>query len=325
MRLSKKINWNLLYTFTILGETKSVSRTAQILGRGQPAISAALKRLEEQVGHALAERGPRYFRLTDAGNMLYREAREICGSIDRISSLLKDADEMLTGNVRLTIASHMSSPIIDQSLADFHRRYARATLTITVMNSREMLEALTDRLICFGIGPIYSKAPKFNYIHIFREYCGFYCGAGHPLFGRTNLTVADLENQSAITYRSAIDTDTLKSISDMRETVRFADPLTGVANNLEEVRRMIIAGLGIGAIPVQIAARDVKDGLLWRLPPYEDVMPIDIYLIVNPAVRPSRAEAAYLEILGGIIDKTPKGKRVYRDGAIPPRPSRRTA
>jgi DNA-binding transcriptional LysR family regulator len=325
MRLSKKINWNLLYTFTILGETKSVSRTAEILGRGQPAVSAALKRLEEQVGHSLADRGPRYFRLTDAGNVLYREAREICGSIDRISSLLKDNDEMLTGNVRLTIASHMASPIIDQSLADFHRRYARATITVTVMNSRDMLEALADRLICFGIGPIHSKTPKFKYTQIFREYCGFYCGAAHPLFGRTNLTVPDLEGQSAITYRSAIDTDTLKSISDMRDTVRFADPFTGVANNLEEVRRMIVAGLGIGAIPVQVAARDVKDGLLWRLPPYEDVMPIDIYLIVNPAVRPSRAEAAYLEVLADTIEKTPKKKRVYRDNAARPRSPGRSA
>ncbi|MBA5790878.1 LysR family transcriptional regulator, partial [Escherichia coli] len=61
--------------------------------------------------------------------------------------------------------------------------------------------------------------------------------------------------------------------------VKFAMPSTGVANNLEEVRRMIVSGLGIGAIPVQIAERDVRDGILWRLPPYEDVMPIDVFLI----------------------------------------------
>ena len=67
MRLSKQINWNLLYTFTVLAETQSVTRTAHALGRGQPAISAALKRLEYQVGQQLAERGPRYFRLTEAG------------------------------------------------------------------------------------------------------------------------------------------------------------------------------------------------------------------------------------------------------------------
>lgn len=326
MRLSKQINWNLIYTFTILAETLSVSRAAEVLGRGQPAVSAALKRLEQQVGHQLAERGPRHFRLTEAGNLLYREAREICGSIDRISALLKDASEVLTGNVRLTMASHMTSPVIDDALSEFHRRYPRATITITVMNSREMLEALSSRLIQFGIGPAHSKLPKLRYHQIFREYCGFYCGKGHPLYGRSDIAISDLENQTAITYRSVIETDTLQSITDMRAKVRFAEPLTGVANNLEEVRRMIVAGLGIGAIPVQIAARDVRDRLLWRLPPYDNVMPINVFLITNPSVRPSKTEAAFIEVMRETINAVPDKQRVYRDdGSRPTQKSRRIA
>lgn len=313
MRLSKQINWNLLYTFTVLAETESVSRSAQILGRGQPAISAALKRLEHQVGHLLAERGPRNFRLTEAGALLYREAREVCGSIDRISALLKDTGAVLTGNVRLAMASHMTSPVIDDALVEFHRRYPRATIAISVMNSREMLDALSDRLIPFAIGPFSSKLSRFKYDHIFREYCGFYCGRDHTLFGKSNLTVADLQNQTAITYRSAIETDTLQSITDMRSKVRFAEPLTGVANNLEEVRRMIMAGLGIGAIPVQVAARDIRDGLLWRLPPYNNVMPIDVYLCQNSVVKPSRTEQAFVDVLREMIAAVAEDDRVYKE------------
>jgi DNA-binding transcriptional LysR family regulator len=67
------------------------------------------------------------------------------------------------------MASDMTSPIIDSSLWEFHRRYPRATITVTVMNSREMLDALSDRLICFGIGPSCSKSPKLKYVQIFRE------------------------------------------------------------------------------------------------------------------------------------------------------------
>ena len=74
---------------------------------------------------------------------------------------------------------------------------------------------------------------------------------------------------------------------------------------------MIIAGMGIGPIPVQIACRDVRDGLMWRLPPYEDVMPIDVYLVSNPKVRPSRSEQAFIEILREIVDATPYEERVY--------------
>ncbi|MBL8701638.1 MAG: LysR family transcriptional regulator [Alphaproteobacteria bacterium] len=313
MLLSKRINWNLLYTFVILAETGSLSRTAQILGRGQPAISAALKKLELQVGHALAERGPRYFRLTEAGRMLQREASAICGTIDRISGLLKDVEGTVTGEVAIAIASHMTSPIIDLAFASFRRKHPRTTMNVAVTHSGEMLRALTNRVIPFAIGPVHSKSPGLSYEHIFREFCGFYCGRGHELFGRTDLTVADLENQSAITYRSAMETDTLQSISDLARAMRFAQPFAGISNNLEEVRRLVVAGVGIGAIPVQIAARDVRDALLWRLPPHEDVMPIDIYLIVNTKVRLNSAEAAFLEMLRTTIRETPEDQRVYRE------------
>lgn len=293
----KNINWNLLHTFVVVAEARSISKAAQILRRGQPAISAALKNLEGQMGHQLAERGPRNFELTEHGRLLLREAREICGAIDRISVLIKDTEDALTGNVRLTLASHMTSPIINRTLTEFHRRHHRATISCTVMNSSEIIEALANRLIHFGIGPTFNKRPEFEYIHIFKEYCGFYCGASHSLFGRENLSVDDLEDQNEITYQTAIHSDYLHSITEMRRQIKFRTPLTGVSANLEEVRRMIVAGMGIGAIPVQIAARDVRDGILWRLPPYENIMPIDVYLIKNDKVRASPTEKAFLEVL----------------------------
>jgi DNA-binding transcriptional LysR family regulator len=312
MHLSSRINWNLLHTFVVLADCQNISRAAEVLRRGQPAVSAALKNLEDQVGHILIERGPRLFRLTEAGKLLYREAREICGSVDRIAGLLTDSTDLLIGNVRIVIASHMTSPIIDKAFYEFGRRYSRATLTVEVMNSRDIMEAMADRLLYFGIGPVFSKLSELEYFHIFKEHCGFYCGPPHPLFGRRDLRISDLENQASVTYRSAIDSDTLQSITDMRKSVRFADPIKGIANNLEEVRRMIIAGIGIGAIPVQIAARDVREGLLWRLPPYEDVMPIDVYLLTNPRVRPSKSELAFVSVLREIVDEIPLEKRTYR-------------
>lgn len=311
MALSKRINWNLLYTFVVAAEEQSISRAAHILGRGQPAVSAALKNLEEQVGLQLAERGPRMFRLTEAGRLLHREASEICGAVDRIMVLLSDSNEILSGNVRLTIASHMTSPLLNRVLTEFHRRYSRATISCTVMNSPEIVEALSNRLIHFGIGPVFKTTPEFEYFHLFKEYCGFYCGPTHELFGREGLTVDDLKGQNEITYQSAILSDSLNSISEMRPSMQFREPLTGVANNLEEVRRMIISGLGIGAIPLQIAARDVRDNLLWRLPPYEDAMPIDVFMITNEKVRPSQTEQAFVDTVREIVNNTPLSERTY--------------
>lgn len=311
MPLSKTINWNLLHTFVVVAETQSISKAARILARGQPAISAALKNLEDQVGHELAERGPKFFKLTEAGRLLHREAREICGAIDRISVLLKDTDEILTGNVRMTIASHMASPILNQALKEFHAKHHRATISCTVLSSPDIIEALANRLIHFGICPVHKRRPDLEYFRIFKEHCGLYCGPTHPLYGQENLSIEDLAGHNAIAYQSAIMSDALQSITEMMRSINFSAPPTGVANNLEEVRRMMISGLGIGAIPVHIAARDVRDGLLWRLPPYEDVMPINVYLVINKAVRPSQTETAFLKVLRELTLNTPESERVY--------------
>lgn len=312
MSLSRDINWNLLYTFVVIAEMQSLSRAARVLGRGQPAVSAALKNLEAQVGVRLIDRGAHFFRLTSSGKLLYREAVEICGAIDRISLLLSDTEDTLTGKVRLTSASQMTSPIINDSLRAFHRRHPNATISSTVMNSPELLLALTNKLIHFGIAPIFDRNPDFNYLHIFKEYCAFYCGAGHPLFGRSDLSVTDLKDQNAIVYQTALLSDALHSITELTNEIGFAQPYVGVANTLDELRRMVVSGIGIGAIPVQIAARDVRDGRLWRLPPYDDVMPIDVYLVSNPRVRPSQTELAFLEVLQEQIDSVPAEQRVYR-------------
>lgn len=52
-RFPWQLDWNLLRTFTVVVEQRGISRAADFLGRKQPTISAALKRLGEAVGQRL--------------------------------------------------------------------------------------------------------------------------------------------------------------------------------------------------------------------------------------------------------------------------------
>ncbi|TGT34654.1 LysR family transcriptional regulator, partial [Mesorhizobium sp. M4B.F.Ca.ET.169.01.1.1] len=87
----------------------------------------------------------------------------------------------------------------------------------------------------------------------------------------------------------------------------------GVSSSLEEVRRMIVAGLGIGPLPLHVARRDVADGMLWRLPPYDAPPAIDIFLLTNPDKAMNRAEKALLSGIQALIAETPLQDRIYSD------------
>ena len=310
--LAKKINWNLLHMFVVVAEQQSLSRAAHVLGRGQPAISAALKKLEDRLDCKLALRGPTNFALTAAGEVLYREAREIANGIDRMSLLIADLSGDLTGTVHLAMASHMTSPLLNDAFAEFHRRHPKATFLTTVMSSPEIMKAMTASTIHFAITPLHQKPDQFECFHLFREHCAFYCGPTHRLFGRRNLTAADLRNEPSVSYyRPATISYTLQTIADAHAEVQLAEPAAAVSNHMEEVRRMIIAGVGIGVIPIHIAARDEQDGLLWRLPPYKPTMPVDIFMITNPRVRPSRVEESLIDVVKELVDAKPLRERTY--------------
>jgi len=77
------------------------------------------------------------------------------------------------------------------------------------------------------------------------------------------------------------------------------------------VRRMVVAGLGVGALPIHVAERDVSEGQLFRLPPYENPPAIDIWLVRNPEASLNQAEREFIRILNHKIEQTPIAQRTY--------------
>ncbi|MNJ31234.1 LysR substrate binding domain protein [compost metagenome] len=61
------------------------------------------------------------------------------------------------------------------------------------------------------------------------------------------------------------------------------------------MRRLVIAGFGIGCLPAHVVAEDVEAGLLWPLPPHAGIADVDIHLLWNREQRMSRAETVFIE------------------------------
>jgi len=310
-RLTRDLDWNLLRSFVVMAQSRSVSDAARRLHLTQPSVSTALKRLEEQIGKRLIDRAPGRFELTPAGVLLYREALEIHGAVYRLSTLMRDMTDEVTGHVRLAVASHVVCPVFDQVLAAFHAQHPRATLSISVLGSSEALASVAARTASFAICLVHRRDPKLEYMRLYREFFGLFCGPPHPLFGREDLQQTDLAGHCAVSFETDRLHDALRSITLLRAELELSEKIIGTSSHLEEVRRMVIAGLGIGPLPIHVVARDVRDGLLWRLPPYEDPPAIDVHLVWNPKAVLNRAENSLLDRMRAAIAATPISQRTY--------------
>lgn len=305
------LDWNLLRTFMVIVQEQSLTAAAARLHLKQPSVSNALKRLERALGVQLIERGPRTFRLTARGRALYRECTGIFGSVNRLASALEQAEGEISGTVQLALASHVVSPLIDDLLAEFHRRHPAACLSISVSSSREVVESVFEKRAALGVCLVRDRLPELDYTLLYTEHFGFFCGPAHRLFGQHALQLEDLRGERCVSFPTDQMSDVLRPIAMLRAEADFDENVAGMSTNLEEIRRMVMAGLGIGALPIHVVERDVRDGLLFRLPPYENPPAIDIWLVRHPEARVNRAEAEFTRLLLKRVAETPRRERVY--------------
>ncbi|HTN14100.1 MAG TPA: LysR family transcriptional regulator [Sphingomonadaceae bacterium] len=309
--LALRLDWNLVRTFMVIVEEGSITGAASRLDLKQPSVSNALRRLEDTLGHRLIERGPRNFEVTPQGEALYAEARDIFGALNRLPGLLADVSGEISGTVALSMATHVVSPLVDCTLAEFQQGNPAASVSIRVRSSRQVVEDVRARRAPLGICLAGRPDRDLDYTHLYTEHFGFFCGPEHPLFGRKGLGLEDLAGERSVSFDTDQLDDVLSPVAVLRARANFSGPPVGVSNNLEEVRRMVIAGLGIGPLPIHVAARDCRDGLLWRLPPYDDPPAVEVSVVRLKGNRLNRAEAAFCAILDRRIAETPLDKRTY--------------
>jgi len=313
-RFAYDLDWNLLRTFMVIVEERSITLAAARLGLKQPSVSNALRRMEERLGHRLIDRRPNVFRVTAVGALLYEECVDLYGTISRLPVLLRDVPEEITGQVSIALTTHVVSPLFDETLAEFHRRHPRARYALTVTASEAAVKSVLQKQASFALCLVRQPDPRLRYEVVYREFFGFFCGPKHRLFGRQGLTLDDLRGETSVSFQTDVPTDALRPVALLRAQAGLDSGVVGISASLEEVRRMIVAGLGIGPLPLHVAQADVERGQLWRLPPYEDPPAIDIWLVWNPAAKLNRAESGMLDLLRWRIAEVPLSERTYAGG-----------
>lgn len=314
-RITRELDWNLLRTFMVVVQEGGVTKGAVRLGLRQPSVSQALKRLEDRLEVRLIERSPSTFRVTPAGQHLYHECVDIYGTISRAVSVGQAVEDELTGHVTIAAFSTIRSEFFNDLLRIFHQRHPKVCFQIEVMASKEVHQTIREKRAGVGICQIDKKEPHLSYALFYRQYFGFFCGPSHPLFGEKGLSLNDLRGHSSVTFKTDQLWDALRPVALLRAQHQLDERVTGYTSHLDEALRMIIAGLGFGPLPVHFSKNYEEQGLLWRLPPYEDTLEIDVQLVTNPNARLKRAEQAFLDFVNQRLLETPEAQRTYTAAA----------
>lgn len=142
--------WDLRY-FQDIAHTGNLSRSAERLGVGQPALSLALKRLEDVLQVKLFLRRSRGLLLTTSGQRLLRESNQLLASWQAVVSETKRSHTELVG--RFTMGCHPSVAIyaLKSVIRDIYSNYPRIEIDLVHNSSRIVCEGVISGRIDFGI------------------------------------------------------------------------------------------------------------------------------------------------------------------------------
>lgn len=306
-----EIDWNLLRTFMVIVQEKSLTAAGERLSLKQPTVSNALKRLETHMGAKLVERNASHFAVTSAGQRLFDDCLAMFDIVSGLPQQMEEQPEDVTGHVEIALASHVVCPLFDEVLSTFHTAQPHVTISMTVMSSQDVMAAVTSRDASFGVCLMQERMAKLDYETLYRESFGYFCGPRHDLFGKCNLALSDLRREPYVSFKTDQMSGALWPIAHLRQQEGFEGETVGTSSHLEEVKRLIIAGFGFGPLPIHVVEDDVRAGRLWRLPPYEDAPVVDVHLVHDRSARLSRAERMLLADLRRAISSVPLAERTY--------------
>jgi DNA-binding transcriptional LysR family regulator len=162
------INLKLLQGFVLVAEQYSFRRAAAITGHSQSAVSAQIKRLEEQLGVVLFRRTTRRVELTGEGEQLLSHIRRALNEVEHGLQLIREAVNVKRGRIALSCSPTIASRCLAPILGDFTRAYPRIEIFVSEHSASKLLESIRDRSVDFGIGPTLDD-PGFVFEHILED------------------------------------------------------------------------------------------------------------------------------------------------------------
>lgn len=137
--------------FVAVAETLNFHRAAERLHLAQPALSAQVKSLEEELGVTLLERTTRSVNLTHAGRVFLDEARAVLASAEKAELWAKRAQQGVVGTLRLGMISPAANAWLASILRTFRAQFPGVQLSLFDLTSTEQLRRLRNGELDAGL------------------------------------------------------------------------------------------------------------------------------------------------------------------------------
>ena len=250
-----------LKIFITVGEYRNMTRAAGILFMTQPSVSQAIAELEKDYGVRLFERLNHKLFLTAAGEHLKTYASHILNLSDQVKKELSDL--ALGGSIRIGASLTTGAHLLPGIIAVYRDQAPQVDIFTQVDNTSLIEKLILEDQLDIGLveGPVYS--PHIKEETLCNDDLVIICGPGHPLWEKSNISIAELAGFAFIIREPGSGTRDVFE-KDMREA-GAEWKIAGVYNNTEAIKHAVRGNLGLAVVPKISVEEEVARGVVRQI------------------------------------------------------------
>src|SRR5512140_529547 len=181
-----------LHTFLEIVRLKSFSKAALTCFRTQPAISAQVRQLEQELGAALFERLGTRIALTPAGRILADYAGQILALRRQAQDSIHELERAPRGELVIAANEATCIYVLPKVFSEYKRQFPNIQLSVDRSYGTRVVEAVMSNQADFGVSQLPVEEKKLQVVTVHGDEIRLMVPPGHPLASREAVACQDL-------------------------------------------------------------------------------------------------------------------------------------
>ncbi len=282
-----------LRVFAAVAHERSFSRAARTLRRTQPAVSQAIRRLEDACGERLIDRSLRDGTLTDAGELLLDYAQRALRLVGEAATAVAELRDVKKGRVVIganEAGVHTLLPLV----TEFHKVHPTILVDVRRVHSRQMAQEVLLRTVDFGVLTFVPPDRELLSLPLGTDELVLLVHPEHALAKKKHVTMEEMGRQAVIAHNDPSPArDRVLRLYEKRHA-----PLNICLSlpSLDGIKRAVEMGLGVALLPRRCALAEVARGQLVEVRVPELRSPRPLRFVHRRDGELSHAAQAFLDV-----------------------------
>jgi DNA-binding transcriptional LysR family regulator len=288
------MDFDQLHTFLEIVRLKSFSKAAQTCYRTQPAISAQVRQLEQELRTALFERFGSRITLTTAGKIFSEYAEQMLELRRRAQNTINELDHNPRGELVIAANEATCIYVLPKVFAEYRTQFPAVQLLVDRSYGSRVVEAVMENIADFGLTQLPVEEKRLQVVNVHRDEIRLIVPVKHPLAGRSTIDCQDLVEYPLLLPKSGI---TRTRLNAWFETVEDKIQISMELDSTEMMKRFVMAGLGVSFLAVSNCQEEIAAGKLKTITLAPEPMVRRLGLIYRRDKALSKAALGFIQII----------------------------